>query len=247
MTLVQARKNRNFTLDGYEEGFTKERVEGVGEGTVYQKLLEQYIQLHKKKEILFGFPVWDTTVDTVLKPCEINAFLSYVSNVSGLDLYDFGYFVTKLIKNSYENGNRRFDLDLMDMGLFSLFSDLDVSDLEVTVRGEAFGSFGAGYKGSKKCRFKVDSVGPYSLVAAINLTVLADHFGYKSATRANGVTLVGETYGEGIGEKSKKSIFKTPNPQTLQQLLIEVPQERGNTVALITPSGEEIERYSNRW
>jgi hypothetical protein len=279
--LVQARRNKDFTLDEYEEGSTKERVEGVGEGTVYQELLEQYKDFLRIGHMSYSYISTNRTVVSVLDPTQMDFFVSYVL-ASKTDLLGFGIFMTRVLKNSYQAGHRKFKLNLGDNSINRLFTfyELDMPNLEITITGQTGTHFGihavdSTFCGenfeefcganSKKSTYRGNNLG-YSCGEHSKGSLFVgkifegrsgdgskgsifegERFGFLCGGGAIGSNFTGLYFGRNCGDCSKESIFKTPNLQTLQQLLGEVPQGRGNKVVLITPTGEEIERYSNWW
>jgi hypothetical protein len=248
-------KKSVFDLD-YPEFLLRERVEPIAEGSVdYQKLLEQYQRL--RNDIGENFLENDKQATSILSPVQIDSFLQYVLS-SDHDFTNLGTFVSRLALNAYNFGYRRFELK-GDSRLNFLFLSESFRGLEVYIEGDVGALFGSkSFKLTSKMRdvglscgldsryskFEAKTYGRTCGMLASGSIFIGHSFGNGTGANSRRSTFIGNFFGEGVGIESQGSVYKTPNTETLQQLLDQVPKENGNKVVLIEPSGEDIREYT---
>jgi hypothetical protein len=262
LTQLRAKKKR-LDLDQYDEDSIERKVKEVSEGsTVYQELLEQYrslrIRIDDDSEFVNEI---HKNVTRILEPIEIKRFLAYVLEIEE-DPYGLGPFISKLVVNSYQEGERKFDLALGESSLdLLLSSSFKLKDLTLTFSGNTGINTGAGYTSSVfngehfgkwtgfnswNCRFIGESFDNRSGMLSHYAKFSGGKFGRRCGDSAIESYFKGEYFGRRCGENSSKCTFTTPNEQTFEQLLKDVTQGNKNTV-IFTPTEGEVRRYSNSW
>jgi hypothetical protein len=282
--VVTISAKKGFSLGEYGEEKARSRVAVVSEGSAeYQRLFEQY------REMRFGaLKEWEISdtgekiggIKEVLDSNQIREFVIYALAAERETTLGLGKFVSKLVKNSYEVGNRKFKFDLRIYPLTHLLTNLGLLSLEIEFVGETGAYFAHGIKRStligevfgdiigfhsqdstfrggsfgkdcgevaRRSTFVGKSFGDNCGRKSVESTFTGELFGPLCGNRAYNSIFTGGIFGEDCGFESKLSVYRTWDEDTLDQLFREVPRNNGNHIALVTPNGEEIRRYSHYW
>jgi hypothetical protein len=244
-TLAVAKRSK-FDFE-YDEGKLQRRVtEDTELSGIFPILLEEFDRFKfewardgdTNKDISINL---DMSFD--LDEEQINKFIAYALIQKGEGEIDgFGTYITRFVRKLYENGCRKIELDLGNSFLARVLDRLVADGLEIELKGRTY--IGCGFK-SKGISVYCASFGEGCGTKSDGSSFFGQIFGVRAGFYSKNSTYVGDTFGTiMIGQGSERCTYKTPNPETLEQLLYQIPEDKGNSVVLITPTGEEIERYS---
>jgi len=243
----------------------KEKIEGSILPEGLEVLLEQYEEI---LEIDDWEKAYNATkkVKAVLKPDKINTFLQATIPYEAHKRYaeNTGYFITKLIQNSYNAGNNGFKLvtkalskKINNIG-WELKGKKD-KPLELLVEGDVGKECGAGAEHSTisitgNAGDGCGVLAKYSTISiagnagkecgyeAEHLTIsIAGDAGNRCGYKAEHSTInIAGNAGDGCGWRAEHSVFKTPNRETLEKLKKWVEIGRRNKLYFINPDGSEV-------
>jgi hypothetical protein len=227
-------KKKDFDLENYELQEPREKVSRE-KGVDYEKVF----RTGKEYSRVRGNFEEGEHLD--LNPEEINDFLTYAlarDSKKGIT----GYFLNYLLLRSYNQGHRKFKLDLQDSGLDGIFQSsyaTDFSNIEVELTGRAGITCGAGARDSvfrgvefgNQCGMKSigstfigkkfeNNCGHFSKES----TFEGEEFGIFCGIHSQGSRFRGDYFSARTGINSKRGTYETSNQETLEQLLREVPR-----------------------
>ena len=207
----------------------------------FPELREQYERLREKHGSLYLPQIVNLVhneVRSVLTPTEINIFLQSTVTSEHRDNYaDFtGIFISRLIQNSYDDGNNNFSFNLdMLQPIHHLGYQVQGTTkkiLKVKIKGIAGDWCGSSVLFSQ---FSIETVkdlcGSDAQHSKFNLKTAEDLLGYI----ARDSQFSTETVGNRASYDTFHNQFSTPREETVQRLLHIIPE--GNQIIFLHPDG----------
>ena len=228
-------------------------------------LVDKYADLKKKYDYFFDdnndMEKWSKEyVQEILLPCDINTFLQTTRYCEEHTDYSFtGFFISQLIKNSYNAGNNDFKIDVNDLRLVDFLayeiSGTEEQKVRVAIKGRAWDWCG---QYAQNCTFIIEKAGDecgqsaqYSTFTigeaenwcgkyAKNSTFIIEKAGHECGSKAQHSTFTIEKAGNWCGQDAQYSTFKTNNQQQYERFKKSVNQNKGNKVYLLSDTGSII-------
>ena len=184
------------------------------------------------------------TIDDILAPSDINAFLQVTIKYEQHQNYDWrtGKFISQLIQISYDAGNNGFVLNTQKVKLGYLGDKIQGTEerkIELKIEGDAGNYCGSNSKDSTiTIEGNVrDNCGFDSKNSTI---IIRGNAGNWCGWYSNNSTITIEGNVENwCGESSNNSTFKVKNKELYERLKTELDFKKRNTLFLIRPNGKE--------
>jgi hypothetical protein len=205
--VVTVSAKKGFGLE-YEEEESQRRIVGVVEGSVeYYKLFESYREM--RSGLLQEWQIKQRgeeirKIKEVLDPDQIREFVTYALAAENETTLGLGTFVSKLVQNSCQVGNRQFQFDLTNYSLNHFLINLDTFGLEIEIVGGT-GSYFA--HGIKRAVIIGDFFGDINGFHSEDSSFKGNFFGRDCGERSRRSTFVGKSFGDNCGRKSVESTF----------------------------------------
>ena len=188
---------------------------------------------------------WVTDLEQeVVLPCDINLFLQQTREYENHKNYtqNTGIFISQLIKNSYNAGNNKFELNfnylrLIDRTALSI-SGTKEKIIVIVITGEVGDSCGVNTRHSM---FTVEKAGDWCGQYAQHSTFTIKEAGPWCGRNAEHSTFTIGEAGEWCGSSSKHSTFNTHNSLQYERFKKSVPQKNGNAVYLLSDTGSILQ------
>ncbi|MFH1637251.1 MAG: hypothetical protein ABIB71_02390 [Candidatus Woesearchaeota archaeon] len=255
MVAVHLNRKEDDILRGYSKLETpEERMEHKVEGNLicndFDGLVKEYGDI---LAIIDTGIVQEATakIKAILEPEQINSFLQATMKYEDYETYEWhtGLFVTQLIQNSHDAGNKSFTLNTKTItktihNIGYKLQGRGKNLLELIVEGDV------GWNCAPKAKnlgqiYITGNVGPLCCLNARSIGKL--HIGGDVGDWCGqGAENIKELYIGGnaracCGYEAENSTFKTPNRQTLRLLKKNVPKDRNNKIYFINKDGTEHE------
>ena len=191
-------------------------------------LVDKYADLKKKYEKFLVTEIYDWQewsrkgVKEVLLPSDINLFLQQTREYENHTRYNIntGFFSSQLIQNSYNAGNNEFELDVTALKLIHNIcfgvSGTEERMVRVVIKGEA----------GDVCVWNVR-----------NFTFTIEKAGDWCGFEAQHSTFTIGKAGDNCGREAQFSTFKTNNKDQYEKFKESVPQNKENTLYLLSQNG----------